>query len=211
MSRLPLWVLALVLAAAPFAAADSIPLTSSEFGNTAVATASLTQLGPNQVLVTIDATSGFGLKVNGGSVFLNSTLGLSAASISNLTIVAGDDTFTGLSIGQFQSGKHVSELGIFAYELHNLKGGPPGITSASQISFVVTAPGLTAQQLLNSNSSYQIGVRFCDGRGMHCDDDDDFAAGGGKSIAAVPEPGTLTLFGTGLLGVLGLVRRKFGV
>lgn len=211
MFRLPLWVLALTLAAAPFAAADSIQLTSSEFGTTAVATANITQLGPNQVLVTIDATSGFGLKVNGGSVFLNSTLGLSAASISNLTIVAGNNTFSGMSFGQFQTGKHVEEVGSFAYELHNLMGGPHGITSASQISFVVTAPGLTVQQLLNSNSPNQIGVRFCDGRGMHCDDDDDFAAGGGKAIAAVPEPGTLTLFGTGLLGVLGLVRRKFGV
>jgi len=211
MSRLPLWVLSVVLAAVPFATADSIQLTSSEFGNTAVATANITQLGPNQVLVTIDATSGFGLKVNGGSVFLNSSLGLSAASISKLTIVADNNTYSGLSFGQFQTAKNVDEFGTFAYDLHNLKGGPHGITSASQISFVVTAPGLTAQQLLNSNSHYQIGVRFCDGRGMHCDDDDDFAAGSGKAIAAVPEPGTLTLFGTGLLGVLGLVRRKFGV
>lgn len=208
----PRLLLALTLVAAPFAAADTIQLSSNNLSiNGSVGTVTTTQMGVDQVLVTIDAASGYGLKLNGGSVYFNSTFGLSEASISNLTIVAGGTTFTGLTFGQFQTGKNVSQFGTFAYDLHNLQGGPHGTTSASQISFVLTASGLTAQNLFDSSAQNQIGVHFCTGAGTNCAGSTGFAAGGGQAIPAVPEPGTLSLFGTGLLGLIGIARRKFGV
>ena len=46
MSRIPLLLLALTLAAAPFAAADTIQLSANNLGiNGAVATATVTQMG----------------------------------------------------------------------------------------------------------------------------------------------------------------------
>jgi len=47
------------------------------------------------------------------------------------------------------------------------------------------------------------GVHFCVGGGTKCGPNTGFATGG---AAAVPEPGTLSLLGTGLAGVF---RRRF--
>ena len=212
MSRIPLVLLACVLALAPFAAADSISLTTNNLGvSGSVATANITQLGANQVLVTIDANSGFGLKVNGGRVFLNTSLGLPSASISALTIVAGGQTYTGLNFSHMKTDQNVSSLGTFTDVFFNLQGGPHGITNASQISFIITAPGLTAQNLFNPNATYQLGVHFCESNETHCEGPTGFAAGHEGGMTSVPEPGTLSLIGTGLVGLFGVARRKLNL
>jgi PEP-CTERM motif len=201
--------LLLILALAvlvPLAAADTIPLSFNNLGITgSVGNVNLTQQ-VGGVLVTITANSGFGIKLNGGSVFFNTNALLTAGSIGPVTIMAGGNTFTG-SFGQFMTSNNVSVFGNFAYVLKNLQGAPNGIQSASQISFFIS--GVTVQQLELANANGNMwGIHFCVGSATNCPNATGFASGG---ALATPEPGTLSLLGTGLLGLAGVLRRRFSV
>jgi PEP-CTERM motif-containing protein len=208
MSRFHLVLMTLLLAVAvPFAAADTIQLTNNNLGIAgSVGTVTLTQQGAGQVLVTITAASGFSLKLNGGSVYFNTSLGLTSSNFGPITIMSGGNSFTGLSFGNLMTNKNVSSLGLFSVILKNFQGGPAGTPGASSMSFLITAPGLTVQQLELANSNGNMfGVHFCVG-GNGCTGLTGFAAG---SLTAVPEPGTLGLLGTGIVALAGVFRRRF--
>jgi hypothetical protein len=189
-------LLILLAFAVPFAAADTIQLTNTNLsGVTNIGSVTLTQQAGG-VMVTLQANSGFSFKLSGGDIAFNTSASLSAGSIQNLLI---DGTYT--SNFTFDSSKNISQFGRFTYDIANLTKGtlPHGYVSANTISFFVS--GVTLSQL----QPYKFAVHFCTASGSQCGPQTGFASNG----STVPEPGTLSLLGTGLAGLAGIFRRRF--
>ena len=186
-----------------FAQADSISfdLTSNNLGiSGSVGTVAISDSGANQVSVTITMNPGFSIKLPGGDVAFNGVSGLTAASVTNVAGSADMFGFTGLSFKQFFAGKNISQFGTFAFDFANITGAPKGVVSADTLTFMLTAPGLTASQFTGA------AIHFCTASGGGWGPSTGFASNG--SITTVPEPGTLSLLGAGLVGLGSLVRRR---
>ena len=194
-------ILALVYAPPASANSMTFDLTSNNLGlSGSVGTVVIIDSGMDQVTVTITMNSGFSLKLPGGDVAFNGVSGLTAGSASGIAATVGTIGFTGLSFQQFFAGKNISQFGTFAFDYANLKGGPKGVVSADSLTFTLSAPGLMANQFTG------VAIHFCTASGGGCGPKTGFASNG--PLVPVPEPGTLTLFGTGLFGFACLVRRR---
>jgi hypothetical protein len=189
----------LVLAAAPLASATSFTLSNTNLsGVTNVGTVDVVDSGTDQVTVTITMNAGFSVKLEGGQIGFNGPSGLTAGSVGSLTGFSGVNTYSGLSFNNFKTTQNVSQFGTFAFDYANIQGAPGGVVSVDKLTFTLTAPGLLASQFTN------VVVHFCTASGTNCGPQTGFAGPG----AVVPEPGTITLLGTGLIGLAGLVRRR---
>ena len=145
--------------------ADSVSfeLTSNNLGMSgAVGSVTIQDTGANQVTVTITMNAGFSLKLPGGDIAFNGVSGLTAGSATGVTAFSGPNTFTGLSFNQFFSGKNISQFGTFSFDYANVKGTPHGVVSADSLTFVLTAPGLTASQFTGA------AIHFCTASGTNC-------------------------------------------
>jgi PEP-CTERM motif-containing protein len=188
MNRIHLLVLLLLaVVAAPLAAADTIQLT---FNGTNIATVQLTAVAGG-VNVSITADAGYSIKLQGGDILFNTNASFTSGSISNVTADGVAQTF-----GNF-FGPTVHRAGqTFTYDIANLSGSP-SVTSALNVSFFVS--GATIADLKNGWA-----IHFCTGHTTNCGNPTNFTNGG----STVPEPGTLSLLGTGLVGIAGFMRRR---
>ena len=195
--------LAVVLMGSSLALADSFSfnLTSNNLGlSGSVGTVTFADTGMDQVTVTITMNSGFSVKLEGGDVALNGPTGLTAGSVSGMTGNAGMIGFTGLTFKQFRTSQNISGFGTFDFDYANIKGAPGGVVSVDTLTFVLTASGLKASQFTG------VGLHFCTASGAGCGPETGFAASG--PATPVPEPETMFLMGTGLIGVAGMVRHR---
>src|SRR5260370_27108479 len=146
--------------------------------------------------------AGFSAKLNGGDFAFNGPSNLSLAGVSGFSA----DANSGLNFQHLKTSQNISEfgkfVGKFAFDFTNVQGQPKGVVSANTVTFVLTGAGLSASEFTS------VAIHFCTASGSNCGPYTGFATGG-PGTTPVPEPGSLGLLGTGLVGLGGLIRRRF--
>jgi len=161
-------------------------LGSGSFGNVVVAPGS-----GSTFTVTVTMNPGYTLVTQGGFIGVDTSTPLSV-SLSGFSI---SGMSAGLQPNNGVGGFTFSDL--FKTSLNHGQQFPTTLT-------------FTLSGVSNINQITGFGFHFCiNGANGSCSGNTGFAAtGGGTPPPTVPEPGTIGLLGTGLVGLAGMVRRR---
>lgn len=186
---------------------STVTIVGNSTGSSATATVNLT-FNPNTLTFTITNTSPFDARVTGiGFDLVNGDFsGNGSAGLNDFTgFNSAGFTFGNGELGNVpQFNNAVLDFGWTTGNSGSFNGGSPndGLAPGQTLSFSVSGSsfaGLTEAQIANS-----IFVRFqrvgADGEGSD--------VGTPNGIVPVPEPATMFLMGTGLTGIVVLIRRR---
>ena len=189
-----------LLALVPVASANSVSYSLS-CGGTSCGKVKITDLSTGGVTIKVSMTGGFSIQASSNNSFtLNTGTGL-ALSLSAFSTTEFGSTTASMN-AKVNDGAGKFTWGITQFNI------PNGKTSVS--GFTATVLGVSTGDLIANKNGNVVSVHYCTPVGgalsLNCSPNTAFA--NSSPIPSVPEPGTLTLLGTGLLGLAGVVRRR---